>query len=1377
MTKFDDIALEKEVTEIRFLPPVLIVVLWGLQVLSSQMGAALFDRYWLLWITFGTLVISALTLLPFFRQSTILRRNLLTVYQAALLLMLTVQLFVHQYHPLFFLIYLFGISLMAFVARYSRPRLIIFLLAATVTVALHPFVAELPNEQQARAWQTALMLTAIWNGAVLIINRKVRERQLSLTSLYLQAIEQASQRQKEYAAQLYLERLHLQNIVDNVDVFIALVDKDGIVIQINRPFLNYISSHGVSTNLIGKSLASIAINEERKRIVEENIQLALQGQIAIGELYNDKLDKYLTFRYCPIKDSATGEIYGVGIYYRDITQTQKAQQQLKHASKQLKAILDSMDQNVYLTDKHGRIINVNKRAQEGALGLNPAPPVGSLLIDNICEIENREGYLRHHKDALQGKLTSVEYYIESLKLWMQVKYMPAYDKDNEIFGVIITVVDVSLSKQNEQMLIDALRKNKAIQKQLEERETMYRQLLNASTDQIALKDINSAYLWTNHRFKEFYGEQPVHDAETQEKELAEDREVLIKKESITYEYWARNLRGENHLLRTVKAPIWNQEGKIDKIAIFSTDITEQNERIQTLEGLIKAYQELSEQEQAKARALSESQATIQLLAENTSELIVLTHPNGYLKYVSPSAHKLIGFTPEEMIGRSWADFFHHDDLIKIQEVAENLQKIHKEYTITHRIRTRDGHYIWLETIWKYILDEQDEIIAIQTSSRNITDRIAAEQAMQALFMRYQTLFNASYDAILILKINPLKATDFTVVEANASAHELLGYSTEELRELNILEIEDKISWRELRRRIRIFTTQREILLETRIRKKSGEWVWAEVAVISFRIQQDEYLQVTIRDISLRKQAQEAMKAKEIAEKSLEFKSNFLAKMSHEIRTPMNGLQGMTYMLLGTVLDERQKKIVESIQNSTKGLLTILNDILDLSKLEAGKLTLDLAPMDIRRCVGEVQDLFGAVALEKNLTLSYRVADNVPALIVSDYNRLRQVINNLVSNAIKFTERGAVTISVELAESCDEYDMLKVIVRDTGIGIDEASLEQLFEKFYQGKQHTAGGTGLGLAICKELVELLGGEICLQSKINQGSEFWFTFKAGRVKTNTQEQPAKNVRCAYRFVRPVMILFAEDIAVNQEVAKWMLEQIGAQVFTVSNGLEAWEKAKTVPFDLVLMDINMPVMDGITAAQHMKAALAPCPPIIGMSANAMAGDAERFISQGLDAYLTKPITPEALYETLYQFLADSMEKTLLVVHDENEEQSPNDDVPLINSSVIVHIKKLTGNRAGMLQGLLESFILDIGQIRQKISATFLHADYAEMIKALHTLKGLCGTIGASRLFEYSNELYAQASTVPQSITSEQLEQLFQLIEATCVIVKSEYLMQISAP
>ncbi|MCS7017522.1 MAG: PAS domain S-box protein [Cytophagales bacterium] len=1372
MAAFSDIVVEKEITEQRLLPLTIVLTLGGMYLLPYQPAEAHISLTVLATITGATILFFVSTFLPFC-QNELYRRNLLTTYQILVIFLWATELFRHHLYFTHLLIYLYTTALCGFLMRYSRMRLLFFLIITTLLIVWYPLLTDEWQQVDKQKWQASVLVTFLWNVFLLVAYIKIYEQQAEQTHQYLEAIEYITRQQYETTQKLYLERLHLKNIIDNIDVFVALTDRQGVVLEINQPFLDYIGAHGVSTALVGKPIATVAINEERKRIVEANIQAALKGKVVQGELYNKDLDKYLVLRYCPIKDQLTGEVYGVGIYYRDVTESYKTHQELQLTTRQLRAILDSIDQCVYLTDMQGRLLSANKRAQIGEMNLKPAPPPGELLVNNIEEPENRESFLQHHKEAVHGKLVAVEYYLDSLSKWMQVKYIPACDEAHNIFGVIVTAADITEQKQKEQILAEALAQSKAVQAQLAEREAMYKQLLNASADQIALKRTDSQYIWANLRFKEFYGELPIADNEIVAREKAEDQEVLLKKDVLVYQYWVRNKQGENHLLQTIKAPIWNQEGKIDKIAVFTTDITEQNERLQAMEELLRAYQELSEQEQAKARALAESQATLQLLSENTSELIVLAQPNGILKYVSPSVEKLTGFRPEEMTGCLWADFFHPDDLLKLHKVAEQLQSGYAECMLTHRLRTKNGRYLWLETIWKYIFNEHNKIIGIQTSSRDITERIAVEQAKQALMLRYQTLFKANYDAVLILKVNPSDATDLKVVETNPAAQELLGYSPTELYQLNIFELEQKISFQELRRRLRILAQEKEILLETQIRKKNGNWIWVEIAAISFHIQHEDFLQLTIRDISLRKQAEEAMKAKAIAEKSLEFKNNFLAKMSHEIRTPMNGLQGMTYLLLNTPLNERQRKIVESIQNSTKGLLTILNDILDLSKLEAGKLKLSLAPMDIRKCVEEVEDLFSAVALEKNLELSHYIAADVPSIVVSDYYRLRQVINNLVSNAIKFTPKGSVTIHVELTAQHAEYDMLKVIVRDTGIGIEEASFSQLFEKFYQANQQTTGGTGLGLAICKELVQLLEGEIGVNSQLNKGSEFWFTFKAWRAKQQAiQTTPQEHYQYQYRFIQPAQILLAEDVSVNQEVVKWMIEEIGGQVTVVANGQEACEQAKTGAFDLIIMDINMPVMDGITAVQNIRAALSVVPPIVGMSANAMAGDPERFMAQGMDDYLAKPITPEDLYKTLYRFLPNCMERTLIAVAQQEvaSELANSNDTPIINATVIANIKKLAGNNVGMLQGLLESFITDIAQLRQKISQTHAQAQYGEMTRALHTLKGLCGTIGAAKLFEYTSSLYRQASEQPHLLTNEQLVQLFQLMDVTAQVVRQEY-------
>lgn len=475
--------------------------------------------------------------------------------------------------------------------------------------------------------------------------------------------------------------------------------------------------------------------------------------------------------------------------------------------------------------------------------------------------------------------------------------MPAYDEEGNIFGVIITIADITRRKHSEEILLYAIQRNKTAREEIKKREIMYRQLLDASPDQIALKDIHGNYLWVNKQFFHFYGNDWQARQQEQTAEDSWDRTVVETKEAVSYQSWERNHSGEEHLLHVIRAPIFSSNGKVEQIAVFATDITKENERIQTLQQLIESYQELSLQERTKAKQLAESQAILKLLAENTTELITLAKADGRMVYVSPSVKRLLGFSPEEMMDRTLTEFFHFDDLQNLQQTSEDAPV--EERILQHRLRNRGGEYIWFETIWKYIYDEQKKVSGVQTSSRNISDRIAAKLALQALATRYQTLFKSSYDAVLILKPSPNRRIRFRVIEANAAAEELLGYTVKELQSIDITQLEEELSWKQLRQRVKLFAAQKEFLQQTRIRRKDGSLIWVEITVISFYAEEEEYFQLTIRDISVRKQAEEAIKAKEIAEKALEFKTNFLAKMSHEIRTPMNGLQGMVLMLLST----------------------------------------------------------------------------------------------------------------------------------------------------------------------------------------------------------------------------------------------------------------------------------------------------------------------------------------------------------------------------------------------------------------------------------------------------------------------------------------------
>ena len=383
-------------------------------------------------------------------------------------------------------------------------------------------------------------------------------------------------------------------------------------------------------------------------------------------------------------------------------------------------------------------------------------------------------------------------------------------------------------------------------------------------------------------------------------------------------------------------------------------------------------------------------------------------------------------------------------------------------------------------------------------------------------------------------------------------------------------------------------------------------------------------------------------AKDEAEAANRMKSEFLATMSHEVRTPMNGVLGTLALVLDSTLTEDQRRLLGLAKGSAESLLVIINDILDLSKIEAGRMEIAPVPFRLRQTCEEMYALLLVRANEKRLALKFDVAHDVPEWLVGDAGRVRQVLFNLAGNAIKFTERGSVTLAVTVS-SLDAADAtLHVEVRDTGIGIDDETQSRLFQKFVQADASMTrryGGTGLGLAISKNLIELMGGTLGLRSAPGSGSTFFFEIKLPIGAAPAALEPVQTVgasasaaaRASYAggtTVGPRRVLVVDDNPVNLTVASAMLKKFGHTVDLARDGGEAVAKARTRPYDAIFMDLQMPVMDGAAATAAIRGREGPnvATPIIALTANAMESDRARSIDAGMNDHLTKPISPEAL-------------------------------------------------------------------------------------------------------------------------------------------------------
>ncbi|PZN76377.1 MAG: hypothetical protein DM484_16880 [Candidatus Methylumidiphilus alinenensis] len=840
-------------------------------------------------------------------------------------------------------------------------------------------------------------------------------------------------------------------------------------------------------------------------------------------------------------------------------------------------------------------------------------------------------------------------------------------------------------------------------------------------------------------------------SELAEKMTADDRAVVSNSSLLKLD---EHFNGRDY--STIKFPI--MVGDETLLAGYSIDITERK---------------------ANEKSLQESESRFRSMADCAPVLIWMAGLDKLGFFFNKVWLEFTGRTLEQEMGKGWAEGVHPDDFQYCLDIYTASFDARQVFSIEYRLRRFDGEYRWILDNGVPRIDEQGTFLGYIDSCIDITE---LRQLNQKLSESQQRLS-------LALDSGEIGMWDWHIptgrVEFNDNMCEKLGYSAEEFEP-------DANTWLEkvhhddldsiqtsIEQHLKGETTSFES--EYRLMHKDGHWIWLlGRGKVMERDADGLPLRMlgTVIDISLRKEIEEKLQlAKDVAEEATKVKGSFLANMSHEIRTPMNAVIGMAHLALQTELTPRQRNYLEKIHLSGQHLLGIINDILDFSKIEAGKLSLEAVDFVLDNVFSMVASLIADKIKAKNLQLLFEIEPNVPHQLLGDPLRLSQVLVNYATNAVKFSHSGDILLKVSMVEDAGQDVLLRFSVKDQGIGMTSEQLARLFQPFSQADATITrqyGGTGLGLVICKNLAEMMGGGVGVESELGKGSSFWFTVRL--VKGNPRlknlessgqtlyaHSPARLLSLEKALERlnilgSARILLVEDNDINQELATELLVGVGFEVDVAENGRVALDKIASSLYDLVLMDIQMPIMDGITTTREIrKDSRLKDLPVVAMTANAMASDREQCLLSGMNDYVAKPIIPEQLYTVLVRWIKPPRARnsppltgnaTVLPTKPSMLEEIPGLDVA-------TGLARVMGKRDLYLK-LLRKFALNHADAVNKIRACLNDQQYLEARRIAHTLKGLSGTLGAL-------ELQRQAEEVEKAIkggcTTDQIDGLLKIL------------------
>ncbi|MDM8567315.1 PAS domain S-box protein [Candidatus Halobeggiatoa sp. HSG11] len=952
-------------------------------------------------------------------------------------------------------------------------------------------------------------------------------------------------------------------------------------------------------------LTDSPINERVQYHSEQSVQGIVQPLYELEIYCKDRTIKSLEVSETPVFNEQGNVIAVEGIAH-DVTERKQAEATLQKERNKLLTILNAIPYGVYIISKQFDIEYAN--------------PV---LLEEFGSLDGRKCYSYFHgrneicpwcknKQVFAGESVEWEFYVSQ------------HGKYFKLFDTPIQNADGTISKFE---IFHDITKRKLAEKALQESEQKYREILERLND--------AAYRMSLPDGKYDYFAPSTLNVFGYKAEEWINNPLFIKNiihpDFVDYfnEKWTELIQGK--LSKAYEYKIIDPEGNDRWICQSNTGTYDEHNNLIAIEGLCR---NITEQKLAEIALLEHAKRQKALLDSIPAYVYFKDRQSNYLA-VNKAFAKILNIDVEDFVGKTDYDFFPTKDAENYRNYDLQVMKSGKPvYNLEESFVDSNGQQSYVLTTKVPYRNAQGTVIGLVGTTLDITERKLMEEKLIQSEQRYRRLFTEN-KAIELL-IDP---TNGKIVDFNKAAIKYYGYSATKLKSMRISDI-NTLSKEEIVAEMNNADIEQRDCFTFKHRLASGEIRDVEVYSGPIELDGQHLLYSVVHDTTAWKIAEAKLEqAKEEADSANRAKSEFLANMSHEIRTPMNAVIGFSDILTAEITDKKQKNHLNSIQTAGKSLLTLINDILDLSKIEAGRLNIQYEQINPHLIFSELQQIFNLKIAEKNLEFIMEIDENLPTALYLDETRLRQILMNLVGNAIKFTDNGYIKLCVKKICTEGNYIDLLFAVEDSGIGVPNTQQTLIFESFRQqdGQSNRQyGGTGLGLAISKHLVEMMNGQICVKNNHNRGSRFEIILWGVEITKITQEIKQTNVFDIKNIMfEKVQILVVDDIESNRNLIVEYLSPINLEVICAENGQQALLFAKEYLPALILMDIRMPEMDGYEATKQLKGNPKTADiPIIALTASVVLDDRDKIKEHNFDGYLSKPVNISILLNQLTKYL-----------------------------------------------------------------------------------------------------------------------------------------------